>query len=230
MKWNDRFANSLSLKIIAVILIFSLIIIISTLALKHFMSWEAVATFLSCIITFVSVILVLLSYWTTSIESNRMAQREIYQKLELASIDLFRMECHLPELASLLWDENGKSLDEFTFNELYTVKSYIYQMLNLFEMACRFRRMCTMEPEVFGSWVIWMYELANNEKFQKLWLEMKSNYVGLLQEIFDEGIILCHSDSQESKTAFFRLVGEKFKCAIITGWFSREESGKNANI
>lgn len=63
----------------------------------------------------------------------------------------------------------------------YQLKQYVCQMLNLFEMAYRFRAEGIMAPVVFGSWVIWIWELCNAPVFQQMWADTQDdlplNYV-----------------------------------------------------
>jgi hypothetical protein len=201
--------------------------------LRLFMSWEATAALIGCYITLLSVFVLWRSYHITSQEAQQlrqreyeMTQREIYQRLELASIDLFRFECQQPATAALLWDKNAKSIKDLGFQDRYTLNAYVFQILNLFEMAIRFRKNGTMDTEAFGSWVIWMCDLASNKRFQELWEEMKTNYVGLLQEIFNKGIEACKTNPATDKNpkaceyAFFQVVGGKdiFDCKIIREW------------
>ena len=95
-------------------------------------------------------------------QSNRIAQQEIYQTLELQSIELFRFEAANQLLVDMLWTNSDLPVRHA---DRYQVKQYICQMLNLFEMAYRFRVHGIMPPDVFGSWVIWIWELSGRPVF-----------------------------------------------------------------
>ena len=64
-------------------------------------------------------------------------------------------------------------------------------MLNLFEMAYRFRKQDIIESEVFGSWVIWMWSLCDRTMFQQHWpgeRGLEYNYVMEFRELINAGI------------------------------------------
>ena len=233
-----------------IILVSSLAIMILGLSaglaifLRAYMDWGATAAFVGGFITFLSILAFLVSYILNNRETNRLAQREIYQRLELASIELFRFECENEPVVSLLWEYKEPDISGLIPHQHYSLRTYICQMLNLFEMAVRFRESGIMEREVFGSWVIWMYELANNSRFQKLWRnpgrkrneepDVRLNYVGLLRKIFDDGIKACRDNpSNEEKPdageiAFFTAVGDIFNCDIIRDWHKNSIAEANA--
>ena len=143
----------------------------------------------------------------------------IYQTLELESVRLFRFECEHPELVARLWFPGHPALPETVrypqdIRE-FQLREYICQILNLFEMACRFRSQRIFEAEVFKSWVIWMWELCGEEAFQKQWDEgeLKLNYVERLREIIDSGIHFATSaqpptvSTADRRRAFYKYVG-----------------------
>jgi hypothetical protein len=61
-------------------------------------------------------------------------------------------------------------------------------------MACRFRREGIIEPDIFGSWVIWMWELCNSETFKELWAgseyeqKIEFNYIAEFRQLINAGI------------------------------------------
>ncbi len=140
----------------------------------------------------VSAVGILFTYLMRSEQANRTANQQIYQTLELQSVQLFRFEADHPKLVQELWftpirpelhmDEENLSPEQNT--DIYVLRQYICQMLNLFEMAYRFRARGIMEAEVFGSWVIWMWELCESEVFRVFWKKddgLGANYVTRLQ-------------------------------------------------
>ncbi|HLP24516.1 MAG TPA: hypothetical protein VK477_02475, partial [Acidobacteriota bacterium] len=180
------------------------------------LSWEAVSGFTQALVAIVGTVLSLLSlllaflvlYWDKTNE-RRLQCREIYQRLELASVELFRFECDHDRLVELLWgdgEETKDSLPRLAGADAYQVRAYVCQMLNLFEMALRFRRDETMEPEVFGSWVIWMHDLCSCPRFQTLWPDLRLNYVAELRHVMDAGIAIAAASDIERRTEFFKIV------------------------
>lgn len=198
------------------------------LFLREFMSWEATTTLIAGVVTFLSLVPLVIGYIKNSEAEQEMAQREIYQRLELASIELFRFECAHPEVAALLWDlQDGENATEhvatLSFTDGYALRAYLFQLLNLFEMATRFRSIGIMDREAFGSWVIWMSDVAANPRFQVIWDEVRTNYVGLLQRTFNDGIAAIgraatDPESSAQERAFFHAVGEIFDCDTIRRW------------
>lgn len=127
--------------------------------------------------------------------ADETAQQQIYQSLELESVKLFRFECDHPELVARLWYPELPAPHETTPTPQpvkdYLLKQYICQMLNLFEMACRFHKERIFEADLFGSWVIWMWELCAEDVFQRQWRGedgIEFNYIESFREIINAGI------------------------------------------
>ena len=164
-------------------------------------------------------------------KQDETAQREIYQRLELSSVELFRFECDHPELVQLLWFPDRQGLNVAQPSQwpkevtTYQLREYICQMLNLFEMACRFRLDGIVAPEIFGSWVIWMWELCNSRSFQEEWADdMHLNYIQPFSEIINNGIQLApkqdeKSMAEEARRHFFKSVSKALGgCRHIDEW------------
>jgi hypothetical protein len=149
----------------------------------------------------ISAIGIVFTYLMRSEQANRTANQQIYQTLELQSVQLFRFEADHADLVERLWyGEVPEKLvtpelelpprDEA---ELYVLRQYVCQMLNLFEMAYRFRVRGIMEAEVFGSWVIWMWELCESDVFCAFWKSkdnLPANYVKGFSEAMTFGVDL----------------------------------------
>ncbi len=149
----------------------------------------------------ISAVGIVFTYLMRSEQANRTANQQIYQTLELQSVELFRFEANHPDLVEKLWyGEVPEKLvtpemelpprDEA---ELYVLRQYVCQMLNLFEMAYRFRARGIMEAEVFGSWVIWMWELCELDVFCAFWKSednLPANYVGGFSAAMTVGVDL----------------------------------------
>lgn len=122
------------------------------------------------------------------------ARQEIYQRLELSSVELFRFECLHPAIAGAVWSDEPTEVDKFEGVDVthFQIKEYFCQILNLFEMAVRFRHENVFEADIFGSWVVWMWEVCEREKFRTKWNDtadpIRWNYLPKLQEIMDAGI------------------------------------------
>ena len=141
-------------------------------------------------------------------EADETARQQIYQTLELESVKLFRFECEHDDLVQMLWfsDPEAKgaleriakgavaNLDNVSMEmrvKLYQLKQYTCQILNLFEMACKFRKQGVIDADIFGSWVIWMWELSAEPMFQLQWKGEKGiefNYISELRDIINAGV------------------------------------------
>lgn len=120
---------------------------------------------------------------------------QIYQQLELESINLFRFEIDNVELAGITWNDtlSYETLQQDT-SKAYQVLQHICMVLNLFEMAVRFRRDGIAHEDVFRSWEAWIFDLCQSKMFLHFWYlgELKENYIKLFQDIIDDGLRCCH--------------------------------------
>jgi hypothetical protein len=147
----------------------------------------------------IAATMVVLTNRFTADQARRSAGQVIYQKLENASVQLFRFEAEHPELVKALWFEEPILLgDNATVEDklaAYNLEQYVCQMLNLFEMELRFRREGIIPPDVFASWVVWMYEVCCLPTFVHLWRnELEAHYITDFQTLINEGIHVGQSD------------------------------------
>lgn len=176
-------------------------------------------------------------------EGDETARRKIYQTLELESIHLFQFECDHPDLVKLLWypptdpfnslaARNGIDPDVLK----YQLKQYICQMLNLFEMSVRFCKERIFEPEVFGSWIIWMWELSKEPMFQAAWQGdrhdgeedgIEFNYVADLRAIINAGIYFANETpglvAVVSESQLNTVRQASFYCFVAAHMFTENE-------
>jgi len=156
-------------------------------------------------------------------QSTRTAKQQIYQSLELQSIELFRFEANNSELVSKLWDAETLPKEP---KERYQLKQYVCQMLNLFEMAYRFRVSGIMDPAIFGSWVIWIWELSNAPAFSALWSDKQEglplNYVPEFREAVDIAICVAEQpgniDPKSRRRMFFKKLADLLSCSVVESW------------
>jgi hypothetical protein len=132
-------------------------------------------------------------------QAKRSAGQAIYQNLESASVDLFRFEISRPDLVRALWFDAHVPLGENATTEqkleAYALEQYVCQMLNLFEMSLRFRREGIIPPDVFASWLVWMYEVCCLPTFVRLWrTELETHYILDFQMLINEGIHVAEAD------------------------------------
>jgi ribosomal protein S18 acetylase RimI-like enzyme len=118
----------------------------------------------------------------------KLATRQLYQTLELASLDLFRFEADHQDLIAPFWQEDVSPPPQGTAKYIAYI-NYFCQQMNLFEMAVRFRVDGVLDKEVFSSWLEWFHLVAGAPDFRRLWDEQKENYVSALKEVFEIALL-----------------------------------------
>lgn len=151
-----------------------------------------------------------------------MRKIDLYQDLELASIDLFRFEAEHAERLKRFQDltRNDLSVAGATDQDWLIMRKFYEQTMNLFEMAARFRKKKIIEPEVYGSWVIWYYDTLLHWAFREQWADLRQNYTPELRAVFSG--FVTEFDPKESddarKRRFFKHVAEITKCRVVGRW------------
>lgn len=136
-----------------------------------------------------------------AIQRNRdrdVARRGIYEKLELASIELFRFEADHIDLIRPVWEEETPIPPKDSAEYIATL-NYVCQILNLFELSIKFRKDGTMPEDVFGSWVAWFFLLVKSPGFPEIWEDARGNYLPMLRNIMDGGIRIVDGESDPAK-------------------------------
>jgi hypothetical protein len=149
----------------------------------------------------------LVEFYRMRSDSNKTANREIYQQLEMASMTLFQFEADHLEVIRPVWEE-GVALPPEGSAERVSVTDYVCQILNLFEMAIRFRKEDVMPSSVFGSWVIWYYSLGTAPHFPEIWRECRLGYTPELRQIINKAVRLSSEEPDEDirRRLFFDFV------------------------
>lgn len=150
-------------------------------------------------------------------KDRKQANRESYQQLEFASIDLFRFEAENIDLIRPIWEEDREIPDKNTA-EYIVLMNYVCQILNLFEMALKFRRDKTLLPEVFGTWVAWFQLLICSPGFREIWKDVRMDYLPELREIMDGGIRITQQETDEDRTKeqFYQLISSVIRYDVIS--------------
>ena len=176
----------------------------------------------------VTLIIFMVTYASGRRQDRHLAHRQIYQRLELASIEVFQNQIEHPELAQI-WEVNRTEMR--SRKGALPVDSYdafLYQQLNLFEMAYRFCKDDLMPTDVFGSWVIWFGDLCSSPYFREFWIGEDAvaplNYVPDFRKIMTEGCMIYGGEKlnlQEKRETFFTFVGEELQSETISQWLRR---------
>ena len=136
-------------------------------------------------------------------------QVEIYQRLELESLSVFRFEAEYRSIipfykSNLCPPEPHPRGMERSEAEL-TARKYYESTCNLFEIAVRLRKKYNsdiklgeqnsnkyiitrdyIEDDVFGSWIAWFFDTACEWGFRAVWHDLRDNYAPQLRcDVFD---------------------------------------------
>lgn len=173
------------------------------------------------------------AYVMKASEAQQDQRRKLYQALEVQSIGLFRFEADHPELVEGLW--LGRSVPPEGMEKRaydYLVRQYVCQMLNLFEMAVRFRAQEILPPGAFGSWLIWIWELCQAPRFLELWLDpddLPSNYTRDFRDLISRALEFARTgdgEPTERRARFFAHVANQMNCDDVETWFEARAEGR----
>ncbi len=131
----------------------------------------------------------LVSNVDSSRRENEIANRELYQRFEFASIDIFRFEAQHVELIGPLWVKDAELPKEGSADRI-AFMNYVCQMMNLFEMGVYFRKRAIVPADIFGSWVAWFFSVSQAPGFPAIWKAIENDYIGELSQIMRAGFIL----------------------------------------
>ena len=175
----------------------------------------------------VEVILGLLSFlfglWTYARQQVRLVavqKQQTYQRLELASNDLFRFTASNAQTLVKFEDMAKDPSFDPTASEMMVADNHIFQTLNLFEMAARLRHANFFDDEIFRSWVIWYYGMLTSWYFREIWDEIRPNYTKEMHLVFDEPVSKFDpaADDTVRKKQFFIHVAKELKCPQVRQW------------
>ena len=138
--------------------------------------------------TALSSIAALITLIVNMVKSRRIAQHKVYQRLEFASIDLFRFEM---VNSDKIWRLYNPDFD-VTIVEKQTkreIANYVTQLLNLFEMSIELHHSKIVDHKIFCTWLKWIYDTSSYKNFQYLWeKDLKNHYTNYLGELIDFSI------------------------------------------
>ncbi|MDR0655821.1 MAG: GNAT family N-acetyltransferase [Treponema sp.] len=133
---------------------------------------------------FLAAMIALASFVYTSKRQREIEKNSMYQQLELASIDCFRWESSNRSELSRIRQEYPNVSDE----DEILLETYCTQVMNLFELCIHNETKRTLPGKVFGSWLPWIYEFANAPGFDKIWSEIKLNYIPECRKVIEYAI------------------------------------------
>lgn len=164
-------------------------------------------------------------------------RQQTYQRLEIASIELFRFEAKDgANAARLLYDGPPTAFDDLKPEDRIPLVSYVTQTLNLFEMAVSYRHDDVFPRDKFASWVIWFYEFCSSPTVQLNWAdELKLHYSKELGNLIEKGIACLQEYATEPepelRRLFFNVVANRFDDdPMIRGWLQDHSPPRRAKF
>jgi len=155
----------------------------------------AIVTAIGVIVAAVGVIVAIVTFIIRDTHTRRIRKSEAYQRLELASIDLFKFEVRHSDIAWRLYDENF-DITKATKQEKREVLNHVTQLLNLFELSIELHSRKIFEHKILATWLAWFFETAKFKTFRDMWGDKASkneedlckHYTGDLGELVELAI------------------------------------------
>lgn len=150
---------------------------------------------------------------------NEKDDQELYQRLELASIELFRFQGEQIELIAPLVDPLKEIPEEPARRDAFD--NYICQHLNLFELAIFYVKKDILNQVIFSSWVAWFFNISQAPGFERAWKEdLRHHYINELGDIFNEGLFLTKLPltQDERRMAFYVFTGQRLNIDMLRNW------------
>lgn len=132
----------------------------------------------------------------------KRSQFEIYQRLELASIDLHRFEVDHVDLIRPLYTGVGAPTEPA---ELKAYHNYVSQILNLFELQVELHCNELVEASILETWLPWFNDVGKAPGFRAVWeAGVGSHYSQRLQRLMERVI---QSDEGIQPSELRRILG-----------------------
>jgi hypothetical protein len=165
------------------------------------------------ILQILTILIAVVLYFRESNREKIIAKREIYQRLELSAIDLFKFEgTNADKLWCLYSDSTKTKFPKTDTHEYWALQEYVCQIIGLFEMIVEFKKQNIIDTQVFLSWGQWFWDISTAMHFQDLWDEVKMNYTVPLRNAMNTGIAFAAQN--KSYEMFLIEIGIQFDCEI----------------
>ncbi|HEC88030.1 MAG TPA: hypothetical protein ENI52_01800 [Thermoplasmata archaeon] len=170
----------------------------------------------------ITTVVLIISLWITYKEfqrSNRVRKQDMYTKLELSSVELFKLAIEYPELEKIYdtkIDENISGSEKKRFLE------YTACLLNLFEIQFKLRLSGDVEPVIFASWMPWLYELCRGMYFRNVWGNLQKHYIPEFRKFINSLMDIINTADELNRERIFyekasQLMGND---EIIKNWLN----------
>jgi hypothetical protein len=154
--------------------------------------------------------------------NEKTRKQDLYARLELSSVELFRQVIEHPDLGKIY--EKQTDMTNLSEQEKSRLEDYAASLLNLFEIHFNLRLSKDIEPEVFASWLPWLYELCISPCFKQLWSNVLwKHYVPRFRNFINSLITAIEENKDEltRERAFYWKASELLgNDIVIKNWLS----------
>jgi len=182
------------------------------------------------IIPIVSVVVLVVTLFVNNRKDSKIQKAEVYQRLELASIDLFRFEVQHSEKTWRLYNPkfdiiNSKDYTEGTdgtdvsSKDKREILNHVTQQVNLFELAIELHDRGIFDHKIFTTWLAWIFETAEFKTFQDMWENewdreqeeepLRNHYTKYLVGLVDYAIEIHNKNGKDKFKVFAESLCEK---------------------
>jgi hypothetical protein len=181
---------------------------------------QGIVSSLGVIVSFLGLAVTLLIFVKQQRRLEMVQKQETYQRLELASNELFRFTASNAAVLAGFGCMEKDPAREVSEIDCMMADNHLFQTLNLFEMAARLRHANVFEDEVFGSWVIWYYDLLGSWYFRQSWPDIRPNYTAEIRRVFDQPVrdFDPRLDDDQRRRQFFTHVAKELNCPRVKTW------------
>ncbi len=170
------------------------------------------------LITTIGLIFTLLITFKEFQRSNKVRKQDVYTRLELSSIELFKIAIDHPELEKIYNEQIDENLTDV---EKERLGEYTASLLNLFEIHFNLRLSKDVEPVIFATWMPWLYDICRSLYFREAWKDLQKHYVPEFRKFINSLIeAMDIADKSTKEKAFYEKASYLLKDDIIKNWLT----------
>ncbi len=127
-------------------------------------------------------------------KSVRIREEDLHARVELSSVDLFKLEIEHPELMKIYHEQADKDSSLMGWNDCWDklreedkrIAEFAASLLNLFEIHYELRLHGDIGRDKFASWIPWLRTLCRSESFRCIWKgSFRKGYIPRLRVLID---------------------------------------------
>jgi len=179
----------------------------------------------------IAAIIALISFLFSSYRQRKIEKSSMYQELELASINLIKWETENRKILIRVREQYTNGCQNISPEDEEFIKAKYFSTLNLFELCISSAKRRTLPKNVFGSWLPWIHEFANDPGFREHWSEIETNYVPECREIIATAIKNSEEDFIKKICSIRNIFLQKKYGLKVKDWIKNKSKceAKNCN-